>query len=83
MATLPAESIDEIAEQILDEIDDDEQGFFQIWFKHLRKMTIEKIIKGFMGGIGVFVGSLFCHHYVLPHLGLQFYSLFLVRLHKV
>ena len=83
MATFPAESIDSIAEQIVDELEDEEQGFFPTWFKHVRKLALEKLVKGFMTGIGVFLGSLFCHHYVLPHLDLQYYSLFLAKLHQV
>ena len=83
MATFPSESIDDIADQMLSDIEDEEKGFFETWFKFVRKVTLERVIKGFMSGIGVFLGSLFCHYYVLPHLDLQYYSPFLVKLHKV
>ena len=83
MATIPSDSIDSVASKIIKEIEDEEKGFFETWFKIVKKLTLERVIKGFMSGIGVFMGSLVCHYYILPHLDLQYYSLFLVRLHQI
>ena len=83
MATIPSESIHSVASQIIREVEDEEKGFFETWFKIVKKLTLERVVKGFMSGIGVFLGSLFCHYYILPHLDLQYYSLFLVKLHKI
>ena len=83
MATVPSESVEKLAEGMIKDVEHEDAGILETWFKFIKRVTLERIIKGFMTGIGVFAGSLVCHYYVLPHLDLQFYSLFLIKLHKV
>mmetsp|Transcript_23748 Transcript_23748/g.26372 ORF Transcript_23748/g.26372 Transcript_23748/m.26372 type:complete len:84 (-) Transcript_23748:36-287(-) len=83
MATIEEEPINKIVEQVVKDAEDDDVGIMRSWANLVRKIGLGGIIKGFMTGVGVFIGSLFCHYYILPYLDLQDYSLFLIKLHKV
>ena len=83
MALIQQQPMNDMVDELIEDAEDEEVGMTAGLFKMIRKMAIGNIVRGFMTGIGVFLGSLFCHYYVLPHLDLQFYSLYLIKLHKI
>ena len=83
MALIQQQPMKEMVDELIEDAEDEEIGIGYGFFKVIRKMALGNIIRGFMTGIGVFLGSLFCHYYILPHLDLQFYSLYLIKLHKI
>ena len=83
MALIKTESIDTLADELIQGAEDEKIGFFTSFYGIIKRLALGTIIKGFMAGIGIFLGSLFCHYYILPHLNLQYYSLFLIKLHRI
>ena len=83
MALVKQEPTEKLVDQFIQEAEDEEVGPLHGWYNLLKKVALGGIVKGFMTGIGIFMGSLVCHYYVLPHLNLEFYSLFLIKLHQI
>ena len=83
MALLKQQPLDDMVEDFIADADDENIGAFETIYRMMSKFALGGVIKGFMSGIGVFIGSILCHYYILPHLNLQHYSLFLIKLHKI
>ena len=83
MALIKQEPVANLVDQFIEESEDEERGPLMAWFTLIKKLAFGSIFRGFMTGIGVFVGSLVCHHYILPLIDMQYYSLFLIKLHKI
>ena len=83
MALLKTQTMEEVVDEFIDDADNENIGVLRSIYRMMSKFAIGGIVKGFMTGIGVFFGSLLCHYYILPHLNLQNYSLFLIKLHKI
>ena len=77
MAYLKEQDQHEMIDELINDADNNEVGFFLGFYNILRKITLSNLVKGFFGGLGGFFGSLFCYYYVLPKLRLQEYSKFL------
>ena len=83
MALLKQQPMDEMVDDLVADADNDELSISGSIYRMWSKFALGIMIKGFMAGVGVFFGSLLSHYYVLPHLNLQYYSLFLIKLHEL
>ena len=75
--------MDQIVDEFIKDSENEEGTVYQSFYNTIWKMAPGNIIVGFMTGFGAFLGSMLCHYYILPHLDLQFYSLFLIKLHDI
>ena len=82
MAYIKEDKEEKLAEQFIEDAEDEEIGFLATYLNLLRKVTLSNIIKGFFSGVGGFIGAMFCYYHILPQLGLQDYSKFLLTLHS-
>ena len=83
MALVQQEPMNKLVDELIEGAEDEEIGFFTSYYRVIKRLALGGLVKGFMNGIGAFIGSLFCHYYILPLMDLQFYSLYMIKLYGI